>query len=124
MALQPGTKRRTEVEAQRLVIIADVNDPPFHCLRLRVRVVALAKNTFVPVRKRCRARFVGDNAGPRTLARRLIKVTVNYDVTRFSHRRSEVSSRCSLKLVKTFQGYTKRHRVRVENARGCEPSLR
>src|SRR5712692_9307911 len=69
-----------------------MDDVPLHHLGMRVGAIAFAQNALVPVRERRGARLDADQSGPRTLARRLIKMAMNYDVTRFIHR-SDSSSR-------------------------------
>src|SRR5262249_39514505 len=83
--LEPLTKGRTEIEAQRLLIVANENDGSVHNLRLSIRRIAFAQNAFIPVRKGSSGRLVGDNSCPRTFARRLIKVAMDNDVTWFAH---------------------------------------
>src|SRR5579862_345782 len=85
MRLEPSRKRRADIEVERLVVIADVNDRPLHRVRMRVGCVAFAENPLVPVLKRRRTILRANQTSPRALARRLIKVPVYNDVPRFSH---------------------------------------
>ena len=85
MRLQPSGERRADIEAERLVVIADVNDRPLHRVRTRVGGVTFAENPLVPVLKRRRTVLRTYQTSPRALARGLIKVPVNYDVARFTH---------------------------------------
>src|SRR6266852_1665471 len=92
VVLKPGCERRAEVEVERLIVVADMDDVPLHHLGMRVGAIAFAQNALVPVREGRGARLDADQSGPRTLARRLIKMAMNYDVTGFIHR-SDSSSR-------------------------------
>src|SRR5208282_3853509 len=85
MRLQPSGQRRADVEAERLVIVADVNDRPLHRMRMSIGRVAFAQNPLVPVLKRRGAMLGTDQTSPRTLARRLIKMPVNNNMPRFTH---------------------------------------
>src|SRR5215475_7528531 len=86
MALQPGGQGRPDVEIQRFVVVENMHHRAFHRMRVRIRGVAFAQDALVPVGKRRRAGFGADQSGPRTLARRLIEMTMQYQVTRFRHR--------------------------------------
>src|SRR5271165_6040880 len=83
--LQPSGKRRAHVEAERLVIVANVNDRAVHRVSVRVGGVAFAQNPLVPILERRGAMLGTDEAGPGTLARGLIEMPVNYDVPGFTH---------------------------------------
>src|SRR5689334_4523788 len=85
MDLQPRTKSWAEIETQRFIIIAHINDRTIQDVRLCISVVAFTENPFVPIWKGCGARLTSDNSGPWTFARRLIEVAMNYEITRFSH---------------------------------------
>ena len=85
MRLQPSRERRADIETQRLVIIADVNDRPLHRMGMGIGGVAFAEDSLVPVLKRRRAMLRANQTGPRALARGLVKMPVNNDVARFTH---------------------------------------
>src|SRR5271167_2563839 len=85
MRLQPSCQRRADIEAERLIIVANVNDRPLHRVGMSVGGVALAKNPLVPVLKRRGAMLGTDQTGPRALPRRLIKMPVYNDVSGFTH---------------------------------------
>ena len=85
MRLQPSGERRADIEAERLVIIADVNDRALHRVGMSIGGVAFAEDSLVPVLKRRRAMLRANQAGPRALARGLVEMPVNNDVARFTH---------------------------------------
>src|SRR5579871_2372400 len=85
VTLHPGGQRRPEIEIQRFVVVADMDDGPFHRVGMRVGGVAFAQDALVPIGEGRSARLGADETGPGTFARRLIKVTVNDYVTWLSH---------------------------------------
>src|SRR5271167_4558546 len=76
MRLQPSGQRGTHIEAERFVVVANVNDRPLHRVRMSVGRVAFAENPLVPVLKRGGAMLRTNQAGPRAFARRLIEMPV------------------------------------------------
>src|SRR5215472_153658 len=74
MALQPRTKGWTEIEVQRLIIVAHIDDRPLHDVCLCVGDITFTENALIPVREGRGAWLVSNNSGPRTLARRLIEM--------------------------------------------------
>src|SRR6266852_1448104 len=51
VVLKPGCERRAEVEVERLIVVADMDDVPLHDLGMRVGAIAFAQNALVPVRE-------------------------------------------------------------------------
>src|SRR5947209_5849663 len=79
--LEPAQKRRSEVEADRRVVVDDLDDPIVRVENTRrsIGLVALGGDPLVPVVIRMRGILSLDRFQPRVLARRLIEVTVNTD---------------------------------------------
>src|SRR3984893_11865535 len=92
VALEPTYQRRAKVEVERGVVVTDLDHAPVDDVGAPVGDITLAQDFFVPVRKRRSTGLGTDESGPRALARRLIKMAVNYYVTRFGHRTPSVGS--------------------------------
>ncbi len=85
LLFHPGEQRRSEIEAHPRVVVDDLRDPPtaVEDARRAVRRVALRRDLLVPVVVRDRRFLKLDGFEPRVLARGLVEVAVNADV---SHR--------------------------------------
>src|ERR1039457_4742698 len=85
MTLHPRGERGADVEIDRFVIVANVDDDALHRVRVRVGGIALAQNALVPICEWRGTGFRTDKSGPRIFARRLIKMAVNDQVTFLAH---------------------------------------
>src|SRR5215469_1643967 len=82
---EPSGERRSEIEVEGLIVVADVDHRAFHRVSVGIGGVAFTQDSFVPVLEWGGAMLGRDDSGPRALAGRLIKVAVDYDVSRFCH---------------------------------------